>query len=94
MLDDSDDDCSTGKPPAKKDKKSAFEERKDAVQKMADKLHSKHGSTLIWCSTNYGLKHCTASNTPAGMSHQKDCHGVTAKRINLLSLREEEQLPM
>ena len=30
LLDDSDDDCSTGKPPAK-DKKSAFEERKDAV---------------------------------------------------------------
>ena len=48
-------------------------------------------NTAVLCSTNYGLKHCTASNTPAGMSHQKNCHGVTAKRINLLSLREEEQ---
>lgn len=41
-VDDSDDEHSTGKPPAKK---SAFEEWKHAVQGIADTLHDKHGST-------------------------------------------------
>ena len=38
-----DEEYSTGKPLAKKDQKSAFEERKHAVQGTADTLHDKHG---------------------------------------------------
>lgn len=73
LLDDSDDDCSTGKPPAKKDKKSAFEERKDAVQKMADKLHCKHGSNFnmvqykLWAEALYSKQHTSWDEPPKGL---------------------------
>ena len=73
LLDDSDDDCSIGKSPAKKDKKSAFEERKDAVQKMADKLHSKHSSSFnmvqykLWAEALYSKQHTSWDEPPKGL---------------------------
>lgn len=73
LLDDSDDDCPTGKPPAKRDKKSAFEERKDVVQKIADKLHSKHGSTLnmvqykLWAEALYSKQYTSWDEPPKGL---------------------------
>lgn len=73
LLDDSDDDCSAGKPPAKKDKKSAFEERKDAVKRMADKLHDKHGHTFnmvqykLWAEALYSKQHISWDEPPKGL---------------------------
>ena len=45
VIDDSDEENNTNAPPSKREKKSAFEERKQTIQKIANTLHYKHGSS-------------------------------------------------
>jgi hypothetical protein len=73
LLDNSDDDCSTGKPLAKKDKKSVFVERKETVKEMADKLYRKHGHTFnmvqykLWAEVLYSKQHTSWDEPPKGL---------------------------
>ena len=95
VLLDSDDDCFTGKPLAKKDNKSAFEEWKDTVKKMVDKLHCKHGSTFnmvqykLWAEALYSKQHTSWDEPPKGLPW-----GDSKKNKYLSSLRKEKQLLM
>ena len=70
LLDDSDDDCNAGK--------SMFEERKDAVKRMADKLHDKHGHTFnmvqykLWAEALYSKQHTSWDEPPKGLPCRGD----------------------
>lgn len=59
VLDDSDEGYTPGKPPAKKDKKSAFEERKHAIQTTFNMIQYK-----LWAEALYSKQH-TSLDEPA-----------------------------
>ena len=77
VVDDSDSEEYTCKPPAKKEKRSAFEERKHILFKPLPRpCRINMVAHSIWYSTNCGLRHYIANNMLVGMSLLKDGPGV------------------
>ena len=79
VIDDSDEENNTNAPPSKREKKSAFEERKQTIQQIANTLHDKHGSMLnmvqyrLWAEALHSKQHISWDE------HPKDYLGVMVK---------------
>ena len=73
VIDDSDEENNTNAPPSKREKKSAFKERKQTVQKIANNLHDKQGSMLnmvqyrLWAESLHSMQHNSWDEPPKGL---------------------------